>query len=566
MAPHGSGKRLASVNSHSGGTRRPVRAANARAHPSRRVSMRGCYLCANGREIMSTRKHAIEAYFQSGVRLHGAGRLAEAENVYRQILATEPGHADSLHMLGVIASQCGQPQAALGCFDRAIALKPSAALFHVNRAGTLLTLRQLDAAREACQAALRLKRNSAEAYQVLGHVLSDLGRPEEAIAAYRDALRHKPDLPDVYNNVGLALRQGGRLEEAAVALREAVKRAPQDPQAQSNLAGVLKELGRLAEAESCYRQALRRHPEDAVLHVNLAIVLLLSGRFDEGWREYEWRFRAGAAHVPACDQPRWNGEDLAGRTLLIRAEQGMGDTIQFGRYVAMAASRGRVVLEVQPGLRHLLSGIVPAENIALVGEPLPKFDLWCPLLSLPYIFGMQAPAPPYLRADAARVATWRERIGAHGRKVGIAWQGNPTSAAERGRSVPLREFAPLAQVEGVRLISLQKHHGLDQLAASAFPIETLGETFDSGPEAFIDTAAVMQCLDMVITSDTSIAHLAGALARPVWVALQHVPDWRWLADGENCFWYPTMRVFRQAKRGDWADVFTRIAATLRASP
>lgn len=513
---------------------------------------------------MSKRKHAIEAYFQTGVRLHGAGRLAEAEQVYRRVLAEAPRHADSLHMLGVIASQCGQPEAAVGCIEQAIAIKPSTAVFHVNRAAALLALRRLDDALAACQAALRLQRNSAEAYQVMGHVLSDLARPEEALAAYRDALRHKPDLPDVYNNIGLALRQAGRLEEAEAALRQAVKRAPRDPQAQGNLAGVLKELGRVSNAVECYRAALREHPDDPVLHVNLGIVLLLAGQFDGGWEEYEWRFRAGAARVPLCSQPRWNGEDRAGRTLLIRAEQGIGDTIQFCRYVTLAAARGPVVLEVQPGLRHLMRGVLDAERIVTVGDALPAFDLWCPLLSLPRLFGLQAPGSPYLMADTDRVASWRDRIGSHGRRIGIAWQGNPTSAAEHGRSIPLREFLPLAQVPGVRLISLQKHHGLDQLATvpEGLRIETLGEGFDAGPHAFIDTAAVMQCLDMIITSDTSVAHLAGALGRPVWVALQHVPDWRWRLEGGDCPWYPTMRLFRQTQRGDWGGVFARMAGQL----
>jgi tetratricopeptide (TPR) repeat protein len=512
---------------------------------------------------MSKRKHAIEAHFQSGLRLHGAGRLPEAEQVYRQVLAAAPDHADCLHMLGVIASQCGQPQAALGCIDQAITIKSSAAMFHVNRAAALLALRQLDAALLACQEAVRLKRNLGEAHQVMGHVLSDLGRPEEALAAYRDALRYKPELPDLYDNIGLVLRQAGRLEEAVVALRQAIKRAPRDAAAQGNLAGVLKELARPAEAEECYRAALRDHPDDPVLHLNLAIVLLLRGKFEAGWEQYEWRFRAGAVQIPPCSQPRWNGEDLGGRTLLVRAEQGMGTTIQFCRYVTMAAARGRVLFEVQPGLRPLLRDV--AAEVATVGDALPPFDTWCPLLSLPHLFGMQAPMPPYLAANAGRVAAWRERIGTHGRRIGIAWQGNPVAAVERGRSIPLREYLPLAQVPDVRLISLQKHHGLEQLATvpDGLRIETLGEDFDAGPDAFIDTAAVMQCLDMVITSDTSVAHLAGALGRPVWVGLQHVPDWRWLLEGEDCLWYPTMRLFRQTRRGDWSGVFARMAEQLK---
>jgi Flp pilus assembly protein TadD len=516
---------------------------------------------------MSKRKHAIEAYFQNGLRLHSSGRLQQAAQVYRQIIASAPGHADSLHMLGVIASQCGQPGEAVICIDRAIALKPSAALYHVNRASALLALGRPDAAEDACRKALQLKRNSAEAYQVLGHIVSDLGRPDEAIAAYNEALRLKPDLPDLHDNLGLALRQAGRLEEAAEALRLAVRRAPGDVQAQGNLAGVLKELGALPEAECGYREALRRQPNDATLHFNLGIVLLLAGRFAEGLKEYEWRFRAGAARIPSCDQPQWNGEPLAGRTLLIRAEQGMGDTIQFCRNVPSVAG-GPVIFEVQPGLRRLMSRVPGVSQLITVGETPPLFDLFCPLLSLPQLIAKPGMEVPYLTAEPDRVALWRDRLGASGYRVGIAWQGNPASAAERGRSVPLEHFLPLAQAPGVRLISLQKHHGLAQLDTipPGLRIETLGDDLDSGPDAFIDTAAVMQSLDLVVTSDTSIAHLAGALGRPVWVALQHVPDWRWLLTGEECAWYPTMRLFRQTKRRDWAGVFTRIAERLAAMP
>jgi tetratricopeptide (TPR) repeat protein len=515
---------------------------------------------------MSKRKHAIEAYFQSGVRMHGTGRLKEAEQVYRQVLAAAPGHADSLHMLGVIASQCGQPEAAVACIDRAIALNPSAAMYHVNRANALLALGRLDGAEDGCRTALRLKRNCAEACQVLGHVLCDLGRPEEAIAAYKEALRQRPDLPDLHDNLGLALRQAGRLEEAAEALRQAVAHAPQDVQAQGNLAGLLKELGRLPDAEACYREALRRRPDDPTLHLNLGIVLLLAGRFTEGWEEYEWRFRARAAQIPPSDRPQWSGEPLGGRTLLIRAEQGMGDTIQFCRYVPCVAEQGQVILEVQPGLRRLTSRLHGNPRLIAVGEAPPRFDLYCPLLSLPRLLDNTGASVPYLTAEPDRVARWRDRLGPGACKIGIAWQGNPSSAAEHGRSVPLEHFLPLAQVPGVRLICLQKHDGLDQLktAPASLQIETIGEAFDDGPNAFIDTAALMQSLDLVVTSDTSIAHLAGALGRPVWVALKHVPDWRWLLSGDDSIWYPTMRLFRQTERGDWGGVFARIADRLAA--
>jgi len=473
---------------------------------------------------MSRRRHAIEAHFQQAARLHAAGRLQEAEQIYRQILATTPTHADSLHMLGVLALDTRHPRVALDLIERATALRPTAAAYHASR----------------------------------GHALSDTGQLDAAIAAYQQALRLKPGLADAQNGLGLALRLAGRLEDAADALALAVRHAPNDPQARGNLGGVLKELGRLDEAQSHYRAALARHPQDAILHFNLAVVLLLKGDFTAGWDEYRWRFQAGAARIPPCSLPEWHGEPLDRRRLLVRAEQGMGDTIQFCRYLPLLAARGTVTVEVQPGLQRLLAPL-GLPTIA-VGDPLPPFDLYCPLLSLPRILA-DAPPPPYLTAEPDRVARWRARIGTHGRRIGIAWQGNPTAATERGRSIPLQAFLPLAQLPGVRLISLQKHHGLEQLAPG-LPIETLGDDFDLGPDAFVDTAAAMQSLDLVITSDTSIAHLAGALARPVWVALRHVPDWRWMLDRPDSPWYPTMRLFRQQTRGDWGGVFDAMAREL----
>ncbi len=552
---------------------------------------------------MSKRKHAIEAYFQRAVRLQATGQGGEAERMYREILAAVPTHADSLHMLGVLALQAGRPQPALAHIEQAIAANPRVAGYHLNRANALHRLGRGPEAIAACQEALRLDRANAEAQQILGHVLSDLGRGEEALAAYREAARRKPGLFDIHNNLGVALRHAGRLEEAEQALREALRREPGEPGIAANLANVLKELGRVTEAEALLRDALRVRPEDPALRYNLGLLLLLAGKFREGWAGYEARSRAGAVVHPTFAQPRWMGEALQGRTLLVHAEQGLGSVIQFCRFVpllaGLAGDSGRVIFQVPGRLARLLRSLRGGQGIVALGEPLPGFDVVCPLLSLPGLFATTPDtvpnAVPYLAAESDRVVRWRDRLGAHGFKVGIAWQGNPTSQAELGRSVPLAHFLALAEVPGVRLISLQRHDGLDQLAqlSTGSPIETLGEAFDAGADAFLDAAAVIESLDLVVTSDTSIAHLAGALGRPVWVALQHVPDWRWMlprsdtgadkveagrapgaASGSaadtappdtpppDTPWYPTMRLFRQTRRGDWAAVFERIAAAL----
>ncbi|HET7883500.1 MAG TPA: glycosyltransferase family 9 protein, partial [Acetobacteraceae bacterium] len=252
-----------------------------------------------------------------------------------------------------------------------------------------------------------------------------------------------------------------------------------------------------------------------------------------------------------------------GRTLLVRAEQGLGDAIQFCRFAPLVQG-GSVALEVHRPLGRLLASMTGVVPLVRMGDQLPAFDLYVPLLDLPRLLGSSGAPVPYLSAEPDRVAMWRGRVGHDGLRIGVAWQGNPASAAEHGRSYPVAELRALAGVPGIRLISLQRHHGLEQLAAlpHGLRIETLGDDLDAGSDAFIDTAAVMQCLDLVITSDTSVAHLAGALGRPVWVALQHVPDWRWLLDREDCPWYPTMRLFRQSRRGDWAGVFSRMAALL----
>ena len=517
---------------------------------------------------MSRRSKQIDAYFQQGERLLAAGQPMKAEQIYRQILAAEPKHAESRHMLGVLALQAGQPVLALDLFDGAIALKPLVSAYHVHRAHALLALSRPIEAAAACRIALRTKSNNAEAYQVLGHACTDSLQPAEALRAYREAVRLKPDLPDLFNNLGTALRNLGWLEEAEQHLLEAVRRAPGDLGAQLNLSSVLKELGKVAEAEALLRDALRKQPGDAVLMYNLSLLLLLTGRTGEAWPGWEQRFAAGAVPRRGLSQPQWNGEALAGRTLLIYAEQGLGDTIQFCRYLpgrylsGLAATGGGILLEAPARLRRLLSTLPGAPPMVVPGESPGTVDLVCPLMSLPARFGTQVDwSMPYLMAEPERVARWRTRLGPSGFKIGIAWQGNPGRVEDLGRSISLREYLPLADKPGVRLVSLQKNDGTDQLE-NGMTIESLGQDFDAGPDGFLDAAAVMMSLDLVITSDTAIAHLAGALGRPVWVALRLVPDWRWQLERDDSPWYPTMRLFRQSTRDDWKPVFAAMAEAI----
>lgn len=504
---------------------------------------------------MSRRSDQVEAYFRQGQQFHRTGRLSDAEQVYRQIIAASPRHAEALHALGALALQAGRADAAEGLLRQAIALRPSAD-FHLTRAHALLALRRPDEAAGCCHVVLKARPNSAETYQVLGHARSDGGHPDAAVDAYSTALRLNPNLPDIRNNLGTALRQADRLDDAERELRL----APPDAASLVNLSSVQKERGAFADAEVTLRRALTLAPGDPVLHYNWALLMHLLGRAEEAWPGWEQRFRAGAVPGRLFTQPQWSGEALGGRTLLVHAEQGLGDVLQFARF--LPSIQGKVIFEAPPRLIRLLSRNPAMPPMLPAGTPLPNFDLVVPLLSLAARLNQPAVEPPYLFAEPTRVAQWRGRVDGSGVRIGIAWQGYSGRHEDKGRSMPLSCFAPLAAVPGVRLISLQKGEGEDQLDTAPFPVEVI-DGLDEGPDAFVDTAAVMASLDLVITSDTSIAHLAGALGHPVWVALRFVPDWRWMLDRSDSPWYPAMRLFRQRTQGDWAPVFDAMAEALQ---
>ena len=469
-------------------------------------------------------------------------------------LIVVPRHADALHALGALALQAGQPAVAETLLTRAIALKP-AADFQITRANALLALNRPEDAAHTARQVLRARPNSPEANQVLGHACCDAGQPDQAIEAYRTALRLNPNLPDIRNNLGMALRQANRLEDAEQELRQ----APPEPESLVNLSSVQKERGAFADAEKTLIQALRLAPESPILRYNWSLLMHLLGRVAEGRDGWEQRFRSGAIPARAFPQPQWQGDPLNNRTLLVHAEQGLGDVIQFIRY--LPAIQGKVIFEAPPRLIRLLSSNTTLPPMIPTGAAPPPVDTVIPLMSLSARTTTPPVPPPYLFAEPDRVIAWKARIGPSGFRIGINWQGFPGRFEDKGRSVPLAAFAPLAAVSGVRLISLQKGEGEPRMASAGFAVETL-DGLDTGPDAFLDTAAVMANLDLIVTSDTSIAHLAGALGRPVWVALRRVPDWRWMLDREDSPWYPTMRLFRQPKDGDWASVFVAMQQAL----
>jgi TPR repeat/Glycosyltransferase family 9 (heptosyltransferase) len=393
-----------------------------------------------------------------------------------------------------------------------------------------------------------------------------LRRNDEALAVLRRALEIAPDYAEAHNNLGNALRERGEFDGAEACYRRALELKPDYAEARHNLGNAFKSRGHLAEALDCYDRALAIRPDLAQVHLSRAMALLEAGDFERGWPEYEWRLKCPQCAIPHLPQPRWDGGPLGGKTILLYADHGLGDAIQFIRYAPMVKGRGgRVIVLCRAPLARLLATCAGVDLVVVEGAPVPDCDVQAPLMSLPGIFGTDAasvPADdPYLSADPDSVDAWAEDLAlSDDLCVGIAWQGNPEYIRDHLRSFRLDRFEPVARRPGVRLYSLQKGHGSEQIAelAGRFPVTDLGGRLDD----LMDTAALMMNLDLVIAADTAVAHLAGALGVPTWVSLPIEPDWRWMSGRDDSPWYPTMRLFRQRRRGDWDDVFARIAAAL----
>lgn len=473
-----------------------------------------------------------------GWRLHQAGTVAAAEKAYRQVLAAEPMNANAWCYLGIALFDTRRLEESVTAYQRAVAIQPSFSI----------------------------------AWNNLGNSLRRLHRYKQSIAAYDMALRHNASYANAYMNRATALLWDGQLQAGLESVQQALALSPNDQEARKVLATAKLWLGRLEEAESEYFELIKLKPEDAELHKNLSMILLLRGEFKLGWREYSWRQKGSEVDVPIIPGPQWSGASLHGRTILLLAEQGLGDTLQFIRYAKVLKDKYdcRVVAAVQKPLLSILKKVAGVDAWAIRGEILPDYDVWAPMLSLPALLGHSEvhdlPNPfSYLQADQHLIEKWRERLSPlRGLRIGIAWQGNPSMDTDRFRSIPLIQFAPLAKLSGITLISLQRGFGAEQLASVSdrMEIHTLEGDFDTANGPFMDTAAVMKNLDLVITSDTAIAHLAGALGVPTWVALTLVPDWRWFLKRDDSPWYSSMRLFRQERPGDWGAVFRKIAGTL----
>jgi tetratricopeptide (TPR) repeat protein len=544
----------------------------------------------------------IQRMLQEAVSSHRQGQLREAEKLYTRVLKLVPRQFDALHLLGTIKAQRGQAgeayrlfsaaleinprapdawtnlgqvlhmlkrdQEAIESFDKSLALNPSDADTLGQRGNALLSLQRPLEALGAFDQVLALIPRHAEARISRGIALAALARHDEALGEFDAALALAPGHPIAQYNRGVALFGLRRHAEALSAYDATLAALPGHAQAWNNRGCALAALNRNADAVASYDKAIAIRDDYADAHFNQALALLLLGDLRRGFEQYEWRWRrTGMPQRRGHGRPRWLGEyPLQRKTILLNAEQGLGDTIQFARYVPLLARSGAgVVLEVQPALQPLLAGIEGATRVIARGESLPAFDVHCHLGSLPLALKTEPAtipaAIPYLSPDTQRLAKWGARLEALERpRVAIAWSGSAQHSNDQNRSIPFSRLAPLLAAASAQFISIQHDVRAEEtVALAADPrVIVIGDELAD----FADTAAVAALADLVITVDTSVAHLAGALGRPVWILLPFAPDWRWGLEGDSSAWYPTARLFRQPAPGDWDGVLTEVRAAL----
>ena len=505
-------------------------------------------------------KQTDAALLAAAVGAHQNGEFERAETLYRRILDRCPDHAGALHLLGLLRFQHGEQDSGLACVRRAVAIDPRNAPARSNLGNMLRELGRAGEAVPLLREAVRLDANFAPALVNLAAALEEEGDLDEAAGFLRRAIRLWPGDARIRTNLGNVLQKQGRNQEAWQCFEEALRLDPNLAEAHNSLGTALEQLGRWEEALSRYEQAVRLKPDLAGAHVNRAMAWLRMGDFERGWPEYEWRLRRPPG-------PLWKGEPLAGKTILLRAEQGLGDTIQFVRYAAKVQAGGaRVLLECPARLAPLMAAVDGIDAVFPVGAALPHFDAQAFLMSLAGVFETRLetiPArTPYLHVGEEWITRWRRRIGqAPNRlRVGLVWSGNPKYSYNLRRSLRLADFAALARLPRVALFSLQRGPQSAELrhAPPGFAVTSLED--EAG--GILDTAAAILNLDLVITVDTMAAHLAGALGRPVWVLLPCAADWRWQLQREDSPWYPTMRLFRQPRPGDWTPVMERVVRDL----
>lgn len=529
------------------------------------------------------------------------GRPHDAAQLFRKVLADRPLHAHALNGLGLVALGTGELEQSAACFAKAAAVEPDNPGFQMNLGTALMKQRRFAEAEQLYRKVVTRAPNDANAHSNLAIVLAQLGRLDEAIASAHRAIAINPGIIGAHTNLAMFLKQkglyaeavqayktgldlapnhsgllseyatylarAGRLDEALEVHRQAIGAAPSSSQVYMNLGFLLQGELRMEEAIDAYRKALQLAPDNALCHLNLAVGLLLAGQWEEGLHEYEWRLKNLDFYTRSFLPKRWDGSDPAGKTLAIRCEQGIGDSFNFIRYAEPIAQRGaRIIVEAHAPSARIIASAPGVSEVFIQGQPTPHFDFEIPIASLPLIAQARPDrifAPiPYLRTDAQRVEAWRDRLTQYPArlKVGIVWAGSEQNPRDASRSMKLADFAPLAGIEGVRLFALQK--GIAAMQIFSAPAEMQIVDFAPFLNSFDDTAAALSNLDLLISVDTSVAHLAGALGRPAWTLLERAPDWRWMLNRSDTPWYPTMKLFRQPRTGDWDAVIGEVVKEL----
>ena len=507
------------------------------------------------------------ALLEQGLAFHRQGNVGEAEKIYREILAAQPEHADALQLLAVIVQNAGNPVEAEALFRKSLRANAQQPAVWYNLGNLLFALHRHAEALDAFDRAIKLRPTYAAAFANRSAALSALGRHDEALASADRAIAFDPNNLQAHSNRGAALTSLKRPAEALISLEKALTLGPDNFETLFNRGRAFLSMNRLHDALADFARVLAVAPLHARANFNDGIARLLLGDLPAAWEKYEWRWQIEPllGRRPPYEQPPWKGEDLSGRSILIYAEQGMGDVIQFFRYLPLVAERAaRTFLIVQAPLKPLLAGLIPGAEVITRGDPIPTFDVQCAMLSLPYLFqtGLtDIPGrKPYISVSADAQAHWREKLGPKTKmRVGLVWAGNADHPNDRYRSISVKRLEPLLSRD-IELVSLQK----DLRTGDGAWLKKRGvRHFGNDVTDFTDTAALVDLMDVVISVDTSVAHLAGAMGKETWVLLPALDvDWRWMLDRADSPWYPTARLFRQPTPDDWDSVIARIVSAL----
>ncbi len=513
---------------------------------------------------------SADTWFQRGTALSSEQQWQAALAAFREAVRVDPSHALAHAWLGNILSQLGDHEAAVTAYDRAIEFKPDFARVVSNRAQAQAQLGRLAEARMSHDQAISLDPSDAAIHFNRGAFLSEIGDTDGAVASYRAAIALKPDYADAFCNLGLVQQEAGQRDAAMESYTRAIAINPRLATAYNNRGNLFRSKRQFEEAARDFRQAIALAPDSADIHFNIGQMALLQGDLTAGWQEYEWRpLIKEALRFPARRPPlpTWFGEPLApGRTIYLYPEQGLGDTVQFCRYVPLVAALGaRVVLEVQPSLGGLLANLDGVSQLVLSGNPPPPADYQCSLMSLPGAFKTTMETipchVPYLRADPNKVARWQALLGPRTRpRIGLSWSGNPHQSNDHNRSMPLSRWIPYLRDE-FEYVCL--HNAIRDADRQTLRAATGILSVESHLQDFTDTAALIEVLDLVISVDTSLAHLSGAMGKQTWVLLCFLPDWRWFLDRRDNPWYPTATLYRQPVAGDWDSVLAAVSMDLQ---